>query len=188
MKSVPLVRLARKGALSNLWVTAGAGQLATRFGAAGAFAGTIGVEWQHERWRFGTQLFVASGSEVNGVVQGDFSAQLISHTLFIGPKLFALYGWHWSPVSIGLGPLLAPIVVSQRIEAQPSRLGFAGVVGARLQLVVALTAHVAIALNGDVGVAFAKASAPSQPWLWPLGNEVLATAWGAWIAGARFAW
>ncbi|MGC4119639.1 MAG: caspase family protein [Myxococcales bacterium] len=133
MRPVPLVRLARKGALANAFAVAGAGQLATPLGAGGFFAAHLGAEWEQERWLLGAQVLISTGSETSGTVQGDYSARLTARSLFVGPELSALYGLRWGPATFRGGPLAAVVVVSESVQAQPDRVGMALVAGARLR-------------------------------------------------------
>lgn len=193
MRSVPMVRLVKKGALSNLWLTAEVGQHATPWSSSLALAGKVGAELEQERWLFGVQVLVSSGSTSDGPPQDEYNAKLNTTTLFVGPQLVAQYTWRFGPVGLRLGPLLAPFVVLQTIktldgtEAQPNRAGFSLLTALALRLDVALTSRVAIVLSGNGGISFASTEG-TNALMWDLGHGYKAFPLGNWSVGVRFIW
>lgn len=141
MQEVPLVRLARKGAAGERFLSFGAGAYGSGLGPRGQLLGAAGVEWEGVHWVPGLEASVASGTERHlGLETRDLlvqaSAQLL-YTLRLGTA--ALRG----------GPVAGAAWVRQETAGHPDRASGGFSIGGRVRGDVQVTQSVGVYVLAD---------------------------------------
>lgn len=129
MRTVPFVRLAKKGSFGDLWLAAAGGQFFSALGSAGSLRASLGLEWDLSRWMFFAELLFSTGTEVN---EG-----LVSYGSLLTPVGGALYSFHFGQFAFRLGPQGGVGLYVQRNdssdEGSRGRHALIGLLGLRLR-------------------------------------------------------
>jgi hypothetical protein len=168
MPGTPLVRLAKKGGLGAMSITAAAGQFWSGFGQQGHVQVAAGPEWERGYWLLGGQGTFGGGTQENH--------GLTTRERWLGLTASALVGFRIGNVSLRGGPALGVHAISQSPESAPSRWSGAVRTGARLRIDVELTSNMSLLVVGDPQIALAPvdrvdrgvvglASWGATPWL-----------------------
>ena len=178
MESVPLVKLANKGALGERWVTAGFGQYAAAMGVSGLPQFQLGMEWEGPRWLWGASVVGSSGTQMaNG---------LAVRQAFVAPLVSALFSGRAGPVTGRVGPAMGAVVIDQEVPGDPRRWAIGGLVGLRLRADLALRSDLGVFAAGDLmGLVIRTEDRPNAG----LGGEGAALMpWVSYHAGVRLNW
>lgn len=147
MPGTPLVRMAKKGSLGNLALSAAAGQFWSGFGEEGFFQVAAGPEWERGYWLLGAQVMFGGGVQEN--------TGLTTRERWLGLTTSALVGFRIGNVSLRGGPALGVHAISQSPERRPSQWSGAVRTGLRLRVDLELTSNMALVVFGEPQVAFA---------------------------------
>ncbi len=178
MPGTPLVRMAKKGGLGNLSLSATAGQFWTGFGQDGHLQVAAGPEWERGYWLLGAQANFGGGSQEN--------RGLTTRERWLGLTASALVGFRIGNVSLRAGPALGVHAVSQSPESASSRWSGALRTGARVRFDVELTNNMSLILLGEPQVAFAAVDRADRG-VAAIGSWG-ATTWLGYSAGIAAAW
>ncbi len=179
MTSVPLVKLAQKGALGERWVTAAVGQYATAMSVSGLPQLQLGVEWDGARWLW------------SGAVLGSTGTQLVEglgvRQSFVGPLLSLLYTARAGPVTGRVGPAIGALVLHQEVPGDPDRFAMGALMGVRLRGELSLRSDLGVFVAGDLlGLLVRTEDRPAGSGLGGAGATVLP--WASYHAGVRLNW
>lgn len=178
MPGTPLVRMAKKGGLGNLAISAAAGQFWSGFGEDGFLQVAAGPEWERGYWLIGGQLTFGGGVQEN--------LGLTTRERWLGVSTSALVGFRVGNLSLRGGPALGAHAISQSPENRPSQWSGAVRGGARLRIDLDLSSSMALVLFGEPQVALAPVDRAGR-------NVAEIGSWGAtfWLgygAGIVAAW
>jgi hypothetical protein len=147
MPGTPLVRMAKKGGLGNLSISATAGQFWTGFGQEGHIQAAAGPEWERGYWLLGGQLTFGGGAQEN--------LGFTTRERWLGVTTSALIGFRIGTVSLRAGPAVGAHAVSQTPGAGKSQWSGALRTGGKVRFDIELTSSMALVLFGEPHVAFA---------------------------------
>lgn len=147
MPGTPLVRMAKKGGLGNLSISAAAGQFWSGFGQEGHIQVAAGPEWERGYWLLGGQLTFGGGAQENH--------GFTTRERWLGVTTSALIGFRIGNVSLRGGPALGAHAILQSPESRASQWTGALRVGAKLRFDIELTSSMALVLSAEPQVALA---------------------------------
>jgi hypothetical protein len=141
MQEVPLVRLARKGSIGDLFLSLGAGAYASGLGPRGQLLGVLGMEWEGERWVPGLEVSVAGGTERHrGLETRDLLGQLSGQLLFTQ---------RLGTAAVRAGPVIGGAYVRQEPAGHADRASLGVSFGGRLRGDVQITRSVGLYVLAD---------------------------------------
>jgi hypothetical protein len=157
MQEVPLLRLARKGSIGDRFVVAGVGAHASGLGPSGELWGSVGLEWEGERWVPGLELAVAAGTQEH--------RGLATKDLLVQASVQRLYSVRLGTAALRAGPVAGVAYVRQESEGYAGRESLGLSLGVRLrgdaQITPAVGAYVLAEARG-LGV---QLETRSRTWL-----------------------
>jgi hypothetical protein len=180
MRTVPFVRLARKGALANAWLTADIGQYSSALGPSLHPHVSLGLEWEKGRWLlFGEVLFSRGTEEHDGLTTTD---------TLVGPVAGALWSKSIGEVLVLRGGPAAGVLYLQQISSDRNRADAVGVLlGARLRADLQLGERVGLLAAVDLMAEGAPISGPPPALSIKLGGFGV-MAFISYSVGARVSW
>lgn len=141
MQEVPLVRLARKGAIGDRFLSLGAGAYASGLGPRGQLLGAAGLEWETERWVPGVEISVAAGTERHEDLETkDLLAQASGQLL---------YTLRLGSAALRAGPVTGAAYVRQETAGHQDRASFGFSLGGRVRGDVQITQGLGVYVLAD---------------------------------------
>ena len=179
MKPVPFVRLARKGPLGGMWLTAAAGQYASALGPLGHLHFDLGVEWERGPWLLFGGLLVATGSETQ--------AGLTTADTLVGLTGGALFSLRLGQVALRAGPLAGLAYVRQASFGQKPRQSLGALLTLRVRLDIDLVERFSLFALIDGGAQGIRLAARPERDGFSIGSFGV-LAYASYSVGARFSW
>jgi hypothetical protein len=177
MRAVPLVRLARKGGLGDLWAVARVGQVFTGLGVRGNAHVDLGVELETGHWLLGAQL---QGSIGNNQAFG-----LTTQYRHFGLQLSGLVGVHLGAVALRAGPALSVLYLDEQSTGRALLQGVGGVGALQIRVEVEVTRNLSLVANGNAGGLLTRLAPKSSPWQT---GDLGVLYWADYGFGLRAAW
>jgi hypothetical protein len=177
MRPVPLVRLARKGGLGDLWATARVGQVFTGLGVRGLVHVDLGVELETSWWLLGAQ--------VQGSIGNNEAFGLSTRYRYLGLQLSAMPSVHLGAVALRAGPALGLYYLDEQSTGRALVKGVGSVGALQIRIEVEVTRNLSLVANGNAGGLLTRVAPHSSPWQT---GDIAVLYWADYGFGLRAAW